>query len=151
MPRRTSAKDKEKKGTARADRQVKPKIVMSSEYPSPVIPLSDSGIDFYNRICKHLHENGALLDADAFVITYAAQAADLAATHWVMMQAEGTIQVFQNGARQVSPEWAVYRNAVADFMKHSRALGLDPRSRSDLKYFLENGESDSDDPMDGIL
>lgn len=151
MPRRTSTQDKRKKGTTRSERQATPKIVVLEQYPAPVCALSDEAVNYYNLICKHLEEHGALLDADAFTITYAAQSASLANEYWVKMVQMGCIQEFQNGARQVSPEWAVYRNAVQDFIKHSKNLGLDPRSRQDMQYFLENGESDSDDPMDEIL
>lgn len=52
--------------------------------------------------------------------TALARTLEIAATADDDMIEKGMIQTFENGARQVSPEWAVFRNALND----ARAMAL---------------------------
>lgn len=143
--RKVSEAEKKKRGTTDTRRTKTPVVKVLENYPQPTSELSEPETEIYNRICKHLMENGALYDADCFIVTHCAKNLGLADWAWKEMLKQGAIQTFQNGARQVSPEWAVYKNAVELFMKQSRLLALDPKSRLDHNYFLDNEEEDDDE------
>lgn len=43
-----------------------------------------------------------------------ARTLEIAADADDQMKQQGMVQVFENGSRQVSPEWAIFRNAIRD-------------------------------------
>ncbi len=144
--------EKAKQGTLQKVRQKEMRPSgLDSGYPIPSAELSGLGLEIYNRICKHLDDVDALYDADTFIITQTA--VNLAQMRTIIkdMNEQGLIQYFDNGTRNVSPEFSIFEKCSNLFRQHSRMLGLDPYSRLSMEYFINNGEGASDDPADEFL
>lgn len=99
---------------------------------------------YFDRLVK-LIGDGSLSDADVFLLENAAKCLAVMKQAENAMDSEGIIQVFQNGSRQVSPEWAVWRNAARDFEMYVKHFGLSPKARKDLD--ISEPESTKADPL----
>lgn len=99
---------------------------------------------YYDQLVKVIGEEN-LTEADMFMLEMAAKTYAIMKQAESEMAAEGIIQVFGNGARQVSPEWAVWRNAAKDFETYVRHFGLSPKARKDLA--LPEKEEKPADPL----
>lgn len=142
--------DRKKKGTYRKSED---KQVLKSEtegYPDPGLKLTEQQEVIYKRVCEHLMAKQALFDVDTFMIASFAVAVDTRNKAVEMMNALGLIQEFENGTRNISPEFSVFKKANEEMRQLSKMIGGDPRSRQDLTIFLAK-EEDSVDPLEEIL
>ena len=104
--------------------------------PEPYIKLDAWERKTYNRICGWLSDKGHLEDVDNFIICNAVKSLSLAKNALIEMSEpdKGAVQTFENGTRQVSPEWAVWKNSIKDFETCARHLGLSPKIRQDMDF-----------------
>lgn len=151
MARKKSTSERIKQGTIRPDRiPIKTKKVsIASKYPTPFEPLEHKEEVIYRRLCDHLMDADALHDADTFILTAAAVNLKQMGDIIPELRVNGAIQTFENGTRNVSPEYSVFEKCNSLFLRHSRQLGLDPFSRQNMLIFLEQGDKDDDDPLAG--
>lgn len=148
MSRKKSTTEKLKEGTIRSDRMpVKTKKSNLIGYPDPFQELSEKEIVIFKKLCDHLREADALFRADTFLLTSAA--VNLGQMQEIIpeLREKGAVQIFENGTRNVSPEYSIFDKCNGLFLRHSKVLGLDPRSRQDMLIFLEQGEQEDDDPL----
>ena len=149
MSRKKSTTEKLKEGTIRADRiPARAKKSSLKGYPKPFQELSGTEEVIYKRLCDHLRDADGLFDADTFLLT--AAAVNLGQMREIIpeLRRMGPVQEFENGTRNVSPEYSIFDKCNSLFLRHSKVLGLDPRSRQDMLIFLEQGESEPDDPLE---
>lgn len=142
---RKSNSKKELQGTGRSDRQRTPKLSVLDGYPEPSAKLNKDEQEIYNALCKHLDENGALMEADAFLCTMFAQSMHKYLQAAYKCRGNGTIQVYKNGTRQVSPEYTVFKDERANLLKMGKLLGLDPKARLELEYFQDRPQKAKDE------
>ena len=147
MSRRKSITEKKKQGTARADRAKTVKRTTPDHWPAPDIDLNETEQAAYSGLCRHLEEAGALFDVDRHLMTLAAVNIAQGVIAMGQLREQGPIQEFENGTRNVSPEYSIFEKCMAAHIRYSRLLGLDPRSRSDLDYFMQEQEEDKVDPI----
>lgn len=148
MSRKKSTSEKLKEGTIRADRMpVKTKKSSLSGYPEPFQELSEKETVIFKKLCDHLRDADALFSADTFLLT--STAVNLGQMQEIIpeLREKGAVQTFENGTRNVSPEYSIFDKCNGLFLRHSKVLGLDPRSRQDMLIFLEQGENEPDDPL----
>jgi len=122
-----------------------------SGLPAPIAELDSDEQNMYARLCNHLLSVDALYDADAAVITFAAVNINQARQAIKALKAAGPIQEFENGTRNVSPEYSVFEKCNTMFKVHSQRLGLDPKSRQDIIAFIESGADEATDPAADAL
>jgi P27 family predicted phage terminase small subunit len=152
MSRKKSTTEKIKIGTVREDRLPVRSVKSSFDgYPDPLEDLEEKEMEIFRRLCDHLRSVQSLFDADTFLLTAAAMNLAQMALILPQLREKGLIQEFENGTRNVSPEYSIFQKANDLFLKHSKHLGLDPRSRQDMLVFLEQGEGDDDDPLAGEM
>ena len=146
MSQKLSKTEKQKRGTNRAVRDKKINVKDISQHPHPGVDLTLSQSTIYNRICDHLKEHGALMDIDCYIVGCMAVAIDVRNEAIRLMNAEGLIQEFENGTRNLSPEFSAFQKANNEIRQLSKCLGMDARSRLTMDYFMEKKE----EPVDPI-
>lgn len=151
MSRKKTTIEKQKQGTARRDRVKTLAVPDLSGFPEPTADLDAKESQVYARLCRHLSGREALFDADAAILTAAAVAIVQNSAAIEKLREAGPIQFFENGTRNVSPEFSTFEKTTALLMRLAKILGLDPRSRQDMTAFLEAGEMAPDDPMDELI
>jgi hypothetical protein len=57
---------------------------------------------------------------------------------------------YPNGTRQVSAEWTAFKQSYDAFKDISKVLGLDPKSRLSMDYFINENE-EIEDPFAQFL
>lgn len=150
MPRKKTETEKKKAGTARADRRKKAKVHVLQDWPQPDIEMNETEQMAYAGLCRHLEEAGTLFDVDRHLMTLAAVNIAQGVIAMNALRERGPIQEFDNGTRNVSPEYSIFEKCMAAHIRYSRLLGLDPRSRADLEYFLEK-ETKEVDPIEEAM
>lgn len=152
MSRKKSTSEKLKEGTLRTDRiVVRSKKSSVTGYPDPFKKLLSGELVIYKRLCDHLRSADALHDADTFILTAAAINLNQMSEIIPELRQNGAVQIFENGTRNVSPEYSIFDKCNSLFLRHSKQLGLDPHSRQNMLIFLEQGEVDEDDPLAGEI
>lgn len=145
MNRRKSIAEKKKRNTLEKGKIQKIRNTGISHYPEPLQELDESERIIYNRLCDHLIGTNSLYDADAFVLTMTAVNLDQIRQIIPELRKKKSIQEFKNGTRNVSPEYSIFEKCNALFLRHSKVLGLDLRSRQELLMFLDQGEDKDKD------
>lgn len=151
MSRKKTESEKIREGTLRQARNKAPARAVRTGYPEPTAELTAQGLKVYNALCRHLDSREILFEADAALLTATAVTVEKLSEAINDLNVQGTVQVFDNGTRNVSPELSVFEKLTALLMRESRLLGLDPRARQDLLAFLDDGEQAPDDPMRELL
>lgn len=147
MPARKSTAEKQKRGTSRGVREKAIKKESYRGYPDPGVELTEPQQLVYRRVCDHLRTAGILLDIDCYVVGSMAISIDTRNKAIQLMNKVGIIQEFENGTRNLSPEFSAFQKANTEIRMLSKQLGLDPKSRQDMIAFIEQGEQDDDDPL----
>ena len=96
---------------------------------------------FFDQLVSHLTEIGLYSNADNVVITRTAK------TMALLEQADkdlknGQVQVFPNGAKNISPELTIYKTHLSHLLGLLKDLGLTPAARNKMKLDLKEDESD---------
>lgn len=142
--------ERKKRGTFRADKDKQLQKSQYEGYPNPGIELTDEQMVLFRRICDHLKEKDILLDIDTFHIVSYAIAVDSRNKAVQMMNKLGLIQEFDNGTRNISPEFSIFKKANEEMRQLSKMIGGDPKSRQDMVAFLDEGEPEHD-PLDNLM
>lgn len=151
MSRKKTTTEKLKEGTIREDRKpVRAKKSSLRGYPKPFEDLSEKETVIFKRLCDHLRDADALHDADTFLLSACAVNLGQMAQIIPELREKGPVQIFENGTRNVSPEYSIFDKCNGLFLRHSKVMGLDPRSRQDMLVFLETGDNEPDDPLANI-
>jgi len=127
------------KGTMRPSRDGSI-VPISNLVKIPTAPkfLNKDGRKYYRTICKHLMESKSLFSIDAYIVAMAANSILL--YHEMMVELsdpEAYYQVFKTGAKNVSVEYTIMRDAEKNIKDYSKMLGLDISSRDKIRAFVE--------------
>lgn len=147
MSRKKSETEKKKQGTARADRVKAVKARIPKGWPAPDIDMNKTEQQAYAGLCRHLEEVGTLYEVDKHILTIAAVNIGQGVLAMQKLREMGPIQEFENGTRNVSPEYSIFEKCAAMHMRYSRLLGLDPDSRLRMDYFLNEAKEEEKDPI----
>lgn len=150
MAKRISQEKKTQKGTSRGVRNKSVKRQDVVGYPDPGVEITESQMKIYQRICDHLQAYSALVDVDCYIIASMSVAIDTRNEAIKLMVAEGLIQEFENGTRNISPEFSIFKKANEEIRQLSKFLGMDPRSRSSIPSFLD-APTGKEDPIETLL
>lgn len=118
-----------------------------TKYPPPFMPLNRSQRKYYDRIWSFVSENIGLEDVDNFVITLAAQHLNMAAEALKRIDKDANgkpLQTFENGTRQVSPDYTIYKSMSDQAMKMLEKSGVLPKARKDLGLLDEEAPQKED-------
>jgi phage terminase small subunit len=66
------------------------------------------------------------------------------------LKVAGSVMTYPNGTRQVSAEWTAFKQNYDTFKDISKVLGLDPKSRLAMDYFINENE-EIEDPFAQFL
>jgi P27 family predicted phage terminase small subunit len=103
-----------------------------TELPEPMDQLSETGIEFYNRIGKILLSNGILTDADIVPLTEASGWWEIRCKMKGDINKNGCIQETQSGYTQKTASVQVLFDATRILDAFYKAYGLSFASRSKL-------------------
>lgn len=117
------------------------------KFPPPYTKLNRKERKIYDRIWKRVSEFIGVDDIDNFVITSAAQQLNMAAEALERIKEENNgqpYQTYENGTRQVSPDYTVFKTMTGEAQKSLERAGLLPKGRKDLGVFDEPEEKEVD-------
>ena len=134
-------------GTLRPDRI---KTFEGESIPGAIFPLNKIEESFYQRIKLHLETNSASNEIDCIYISVAARVCGQMVESAKALKLAGSVMTYPNGTRQVSAEWTAFKQNYDTFKDISKVLGLDPKSRLAMDYFINENE-DQDDPFAQFL
>lgn len=112
----------------------------------PVVRLSAKEGEMFENLVKFLEDQGQLQSVDGYNLTMCVKTWTMVENALFDMEAEGTIQTFSTGAKQISAERQVYERAMKEFNHWSNQFGLTPRARKTLLTQLAPDTS-KDDPF----
>lgn len=127
-------------GTARKDRTVKLNPVVKADVAKPG-EMTETERKVFDTIIEHLKENGTFKPVDVYPATQAARCIVMMEQASSLLQAEGIIQTYKTGAKQIAAELSAYDKAFSMFQKLSTMLGLDPKARSLMGITTDNQEA----------
>ena len=136
-----SNKSKELSGTIQDS---KLKNIQTSKVGEPLLKLSTSEKDIFNSLKKHLELNKASLDIDSIYLTIASRVIYQVLVNSEALSKAGSVMVYPNGTKQISAEATAFRQSFEAFKEVSKVLGLDPKSRLNMDYFV-NSENEEED------
>ena len=136
-----SNKSKELSGTIQDS---KLKNIQTSKVGEPLLKLSTSEKDIFNSLKKHLELNKASLDIDSIYLTIASRVIYQVMVNSEALSKAGSVMVYPNGTKQISAEATAFRQSFEAFKEVSKVLGLDPKSRLNMDYFV-NSENEEED------
>lgn len=114
---------------------------------SAIITLSPEQNVMYEDI-KAEFEKGKLLIGDVHLLKMYVAMLDLFSKKLTLVQNGYDIQVYESGAQQVSPEYTIMRNAMADVIRLSEILGLPTTVK--MKLGIEVGTTKNTHELDDI-
>lgn len=116
----------------------------------PVLRLSAKEKGMFDKLVTFLAEQKQLQAVDAYSVTMAVKTWTMVENALFEMEAEGTVQVFSTGAKQISAERQVYERTVKEFERWIYHFGLSPKARKSLLTQLAS-ETPKDDPFGDYL
>lgn len=118
--------------------------------PGSIFTLTKHEQSIYDKIRLHLESNSASSEIDCIYISVAARIVGQLIINAKALNTEGCIMTYANGTRQVSAEWTAFKQSFDAYKDISKVLGLDPKSRLTMDYFINEKES-QDDPFAEFL
>lgn len=116
----------------------------------PVLRLSAKEMEFFDKLVRFLDDQKQLQGVDEHALTMCVKTWTMVENALFEMEAEGTIQVFSTGAKQISAERQVYERTTKEFNYWCNQLGLTPRARKSLLPQIAP-DTPKDDPFDDYL
>jgi hypothetical protein len=119
------------------------------KFPPPYTKLTRTERTIYDRIWKRVSEYIGIDDIDNFVITNAAQQLNMAAEALQRIKEDNDglpYQTFENGTRQVSPDYTIFKTMTGEAQKSLERSGCLPKGRKELGVF-DDIEDDVTDPI----
>lgn len=114
--------------------------------PKPVLKLTKGEALNWRKLVSFLEDQQQLQNVDAFILTLCVKSWTRLETAIGNLDVMGTVQEFENGTRQISPEQVVYTKTQAEFMGYVMQLGLSPKARKGLLAQIAS-ETSNDDPF----
>lgn len=111
-----------------------------------IFSLSKTEKSIYDKIVLHLENNSASNEIDSFYCSIAARVIGVLILNAKSLSEAGSIMTYPNGTRQISAEWTAFKQSYETFKDISKVLGLDPKSRLSMDYFV-NDHEDLEDPF----
>lgn len=118
--------------------------------PGSIFTLTKHEQSIYDKIRLHLESNSASSEIDCIYISVAARIVGQLIINAKALKDSGSIMVYPNGTRQISAEWTAFKQSFDAYKDISKVLGLDPKSRLTMDYFINQKES-QDDPFAEFL
>jgi phage terminase small subunit len=118
--------------------------------PGSIFNLTKQEQNIYDKICLHLEKNSASNEIDCIYISIAAKIVGQLILNAKALNSEGSIMTYPNGTRQISAEWTAFKQSYDAFKDISKVLGLDPKSRLSMDYFINENE-EIEDPFAQFL
>lgn len=118
--------------------------------PGSIFPLNKIEESFYQKIKLHLETNSASNEIDCIYISVAARVCGQMVESAKALKNAGSVMTYPNGTRQISAEWTAFKQNYDTFKDISKVLGLDPKSRLAMDYFI-NDNNNEDDPFAQFL
>ena len=116
--------------------------------PEPQSYLSESGVEIFHEICKHLEDADALMDVDSYGISMMAHWLDLYLVNAEKTKINGGVQVYKTGAEGVSASLTVMKTAHTAFKDLSSKFGLSNKDRElMMKFKVKRRETDDMDKL----
>lgn len=122
-----------------------------TKYPPPYTKLNAEELKIYTRIWERVSDIIGTDDVDNFIITMAAQKLHLAASAMDKIKKDEKglpVQEFENGTRQVSPFYTIYKAQTMEAAQLLEKAGLTPKAR---KEHIKEVEETAPDPMAILL
>lgn len=104
----------------------------------------------FEKLVKFLDDQKQLQSVDEYALTMCVKTWTMVENALFEMEAEGTVQVFPTGAKQISAERQVYERTMKEFNHWANQLGLTPRARKTLLPAIAP-DTPKDDPFDDYL
>lgn len=136
-----SNKQKELSGTSQSS---KVKNIDTSLIGEPKTKLSTSEREIFTSLKKHLEVNKASLEIDSIYLTVASRVINQVLVNSEELFKAGSVMIYPNGTKQISAEATAFRQSFEAFKEVSKILGLDPKSRLSMDYFV-NSETEEED------
>ena len=150
--RKKTAEEKKREGTYRKSRDVERVLPISpiTGIPEPLNALTESQERAYYYLFDLLKESKLVVAVDVVILTQLAIAIDLAEQARQALEQAGTIQTYKTGARAVSPELSVWRQATEVIERLGAKFGLSPKDRNRLLEAVKKEEEPILDPLYGF-
>ncbi len=107
----------------------------SNKYPQPYTELNEEEAKIYARLWESVKSFIGIQDVDNFIITTVALKLNMAAEALGRIKNSESgqpIHQFENGTKQVSPDYTVFRTMSEEAAKLLEKAGLTPKARKDL-------------------
>jgi phage terminase small subunit len=137
-----SNKSKELSGTIQDS---KVKNIQTSKVGEPLLKLSTLEKDIYSSLKKHLEVNRASLEIDSIYLTIASRVINQVLVNSEELSKAGSVMIYPNGTKQISAEATAFRQSFEAFKEISKVLGLDPKSRQNMDYFVNSENEEEED------
>jgi phage terminase small subunit len=118
--------------------------------PGAIFPLTKTEEAIFNKIRLHLETNSASAEIDCIYVSVAARIVGQLVNNAKALKDSGSIMTYPNGTRQISAEWTAFKQSFDAYKDISKVLGLDPKSRLSMDYFINN-QDDKEDPFAEFL
>lgn len=136
-----SNKTKELSGTLQDS---KVKNIQTFKVGDPLLKLSTLEKDIFSSLKKHLEVNRASLEIDSIYLTIASRVINQVLVNSEELSKAGSVMIYPNGTKQISAEATAFRQSFEAFKEISKVLGLEPKSRQNMDYFV-NSENEEED------
>lgn len=137
-----SNKQKELSGTSQSS---KVKNIDTSLIGEPKTKLSTSEKEIFTSLKKHLELNKASLEIDSIYLTVASRVINQVLVNSEELFKSGSVMIYPNGTKQISAEATAFRQSFEAFKEVSKILGLDPKSRLSMDYFVNSETEEEED------
>ena len=143
-----SNKTKELSGTLQDS---KVKNIQTSKVGDPLLKLSTLEKDIFSSLKKHLEVNRASLEIDSIYLTIASRVINQVLVNSEELSKAGSVMIYPNGTKQISAEATAFRQSFEAFKEVSKVLGLDPKSRQNMDYFVNSENEEEEDIFEQFL
>jgi P27 family predicted phage terminase small subunit len=130
-------------GTLRKDRV---KEYEGESIPEPIFGLTSEERKIYSRLKTHLENNSASAEIDCINLSIAARIISQMVDDAKQWKTKGSVMFYPNGTRQISAELTAFKTSYELFKSVATNLGLTPKSRSQMDYFI-NPNDNQEDPF----
>jgi phage terminase small subunit len=137
-----SNKSKDLSGTLQDS---KVKNIQTSKVGEPLLKLSTLEKDIFSSLKKHLEVNRASLEIDSIYLTIASRVINQVLVNSEELSKAGSVMIYPNGTKQISAEATAFRQSFEAFKEVSKVLGLDPKSRQNMDYFVNSENEEEED------
>lgn len=103
--------------------------------PRPPLDMDKATAGMYRNICRHIRDNNCFQKIDAHAVALAARSWARCQNFENDLDRNGAIQIFENGANNVSGYYTALQREREFFLKTCRLLGMTPADREKMLAF----------------